>query len=61
MHLLHGMKVLIDLVKPSRNTWWTVCADYYLASVPAVDKLDKLNLTLSVWLRQLQKISYAFL
>ena len=42
MNLLHVTKVIIDLVKPWRNTWWTVCADSYFASIPAVDDLDKI-------------------
>ena len=44
VHLLHGTKVLIDLVKPWRNTWQTVCADSYFSSVPAVNKLEKIGL-----------------
>ena len=43
-HLLHRMKAIIDVVKPSRNTWQTVCADSYFASVPAIDNLEKIVL-----------------
>ena len=39
VHLLHRTMVLIDLVKPWRNTWRTVCADSYFASIPAVGEL----------------------
>ena len=36
--------MIIDLVKPWRNIWWTVCADCYFSSVPAVNKLEKIRL-----------------
>ena len=44
VHLFHRTKVLIYLVKPWRNTWQTVCADYYFVSVPAVYEIDKIEL-----------------
>ena len=47
LHLLYGTKVLINLVKVCRNTWRTVCSDFYFSSVPAGDKLEK-KLT-SIW------------
>ena len=43
VHLFHGTKVLIYLVKPWSNTWRTVCADSYFSSVPAVDDLEKIG------------------
>ena len=61
VHLLHETKFLIYLVKPWSNTWHIVCADSYFYSVPAVDQLEKLESTLSVWLRWLKQISYALL
>ena len=44
VNLLHGTKVLIDLVKTWRDTWRTVCADSYFTSIPAVDDLEKIGL-----------------
>ena len=44
VHLLHGTKVLINLVKPWRNKLRTVCDDSYFSSVPAIDKFEKIGL-----------------
>ena len=44
VHLLHVTKVLIDLVKPFRNTWKTVCADSYFASFTAVDEIYNIGI-----------------
>ena len=61
VYMLHGMKVLIDLVKPWRNTWQTVCADSYFASVPAVDELEKIGLHFIGVVNTATKKSYALL
>ena len=61
VYMLHGMKVLIDLVKPWRNTWRTVCSDYYFASIPAINNLDKIGLHFVGVVKTNTKISYALL
>ena len=42
--LLHGTKVLIDLISPWANTDRVVCADSYFASKMAADKLKEIGL-----------------
>ena len=43
VYLLHITNVVINLVKPWKNTWHTVCADSYFASVPTVNEIEKIG------------------
>ena len=45
VHLLHRTKLLINLVKPWRNTCQTVFTDSYFASVIAFYELEKVGIT----------------
>ena len=42
--LLHGARVLWDLVYPWAHPGQVVCADYYFASVGELEELDRIEL-----------------